>query len=169
MRPGALFVGALVIFALLGLLAGRPPTRPERHQPAQPAPLESREPRDEPEALARRWAHAFAVWTDDTLATQLGALAGTAAPALRAELQRGAQAIQRDRALTRDGAGSRGSVRVVHVRGSGGRRAVLVVTRETPYLGASTDLQGAGYRVYTGEVVLDASGRWLMRSWERQP
>jgi hypothetical protein len=169
MRPGVLFVGALAVFALLGLLAGRAPDPPEPRQP-KPAtqPSVTDEPGD-PRQLAERWGRSFAVWNHSSLGRQLRLLAGTAAPPLAAELRRGAAAVQRDESLTRDGAGSRGSVEVVRLSGSGSERRVLVVTRETPYSAAGTDLQGARYRVYTGTVEREARGRWRMRSWNRQP
>lgn len=169
MRPGALFVGALAVFALLGLLAGRDSTAPDADPGDRPARTQPRANKGGPEALARRWGRAYATWRHDTLAHQLAALAGTAGQSLQSELRQGVRAIRRDASLARDGAGSRGSVRAVQLHGRGARRRLLVVTRETPYVEAGTDLQGARYRVYTGVVVEDSSGRWFMQSWDRQP
>lgn len=170
MRPGAIFVGALVLFALLGLLTGRPSDSPEPRQladtpPSTPAPHAN----DGPASLARRWARSFAEWTSESLSDQLAALADSATPPLASDLRRGVQAIRRDATLTRDDAGSRGTVEVVRVEGNGRRREVLVVTRETPYMRPGRDLHGARYRVYEGTAVQAGSDRWRMESWERQP
>jgi hypothetical protein len=169
-RPGALFVGALVVFAMLGLLAGRAPAPRELGQ-AAPSPAAIAPDHDvaPPGELAKRWGVAFTRWTDRSLARKLRGLASSATSGLAAELRRGAKAVQRDRSLTRDGAGSRGAVEVVDVTGRGRRRRILVVTRETPYVASGTELQGPRYRVYVGTVVRTETGRWLMQSWERQP
>lgn len=170
MKPGGLFVGALAVFALIGLLAGRGPTPSEVDRPVAPSPpVAAAQAEATPRAIARRWGQAFAAWTHTSLASQLRRLADTATPELAAELRRGAQAIGRDASLTRDGAGSRGSVQFVRLNGHSSRRRVLVLTREIAYLRSGQDVLGARYRVYKGNLVRDPSGGWRVESWERQP
>lgn len=170
MKPGALFVGALAVFALIGLLAGRGSAPSDVDRPvASSPPVAVTQAEAGPRVIARRWGQAFADWTHTSLASQLRRLAATATPALASELRRGAQAVGRDASLTRDGAGSRGSVQFVRLSGRGSRRSVLVLTREIAYLRSGQDVQGARYRVYKGDLVRDPSGDWRVESWERQP
>lgn len=168
--PGTYFLGAIALFALLGLLVSSTgSSEPETPAPSPPPTRQPRPAGPGPDRLARTWGESFATWSHRTLADQLERLADTAMPRLAAELRRGAQAVRRDRGLARDKAASSGRVVAIKSRGNGARRALVVVTRELPTTSAGADLHGRRYRVYEGTAVQDAAGRWRMDEWERQP
>jgi hypothetical protein len=189
--PGWLFVAGLVVFALLGLLAGSPPsetrrdsTAPRRQRDATDvAPLrshtsaqEQREPKtlatvptNSPSALARSWGRAWSRWSARTLPDQLAVLRRSASPVLAAELDDAVGAARAGAQLAPEQTGSRGVVVVTHVGRGREARRVVVVTREAPYGPAGPDPTGFRYRVYVGVARLGSTGRWRMQRWERQP
>jgi hypothetical protein len=183
--PGWLFVAGLVVFALLGLLAGTPPREesPEPDGGRELAPIAADEktpgPRGplpagtpsmaSPEALARAWGRLSANWSTGTLPRQLRALARSASPPLAGELERALAATERDAQLAPDGAGSRGSVEAVDVRGAGTNRRLVVVTRESASGSTTVGLAAAQYQVYTGVAVRTGANAWRMAQWQRQP
>ncbi len=184
--PGWLFVAGLIVFALLGLLAGTPPreesTEPDGAREAAPLATDERSlrppepprasgtpPTHTPAALARAWGQLSANWSTKTLPRQLRALAQSASPPLAGELERALAATQQDAQLTPDGAGSRGSVAAVEVRGGGANRRLVVVTRETAWGPTSVGLAAARYHVYTGITVRIGTHGWRMAQWQRQP
>jgi hypothetical protein len=189
--PGWLFVAGLVVFALLGLLAGSPPSETPRdstqtqrqHDASDAPPLQShgskqerREPKalatvstSSPRSLARSWGRAWSNWSARTLAGQLAVLRRSASPVLAAELDDAVGAARAGKQLAPEQTGSRGVVVVTHV--GRGREAlkIVVVTREAPYGPAGPDPTGFRYRVYVGVARLESTGRWRMERWERQP
>jgi hypothetical protein len=189
--PGWLFVAGLVVFALLGLLAGSPPSDTRRDSsPAQrqrdatdAPPLrrsgaepERREPEvlttvstNSPSALARSWGRAWSSWSARTLARQLAVLRPSASPVLAAELDDAVGAARAGEQLAPVQTGSRGVVVVTHVGRGREARRLVVVTREAPYGPAGPDPTGFRYRVYVGVARLGSTGRWRMERWERQP
>jgi hypothetical protein len=181
--PGWLFVGGLIVFALLGVLAGAPPPQRSpsasavdvpratdvspRGMPMEPTPGRVTSPSTRsPGALARSWGNLSANWSQRTLPSRLRAMAGTASSTLAAELERALSAGVHDGQLASEG--SRGVVEAVEVQGAGSRRRLLVVTRETP-LAAAAQVTVERYRIYVGVAVRLDDGGWRMERWHRQP
>jgi hypothetical protein len=96
-------------------------------------------------------------------------MAGSASPPLAADLQRALAATAQDGALAPGAAGSRGVVEAVEVRGTGGSRRLLVITRERPLATGADELVMERYRVYIGVAVRSDSRDWRMARWQRQP
>jgi hypothetical protein len=184
---GGLFVGALVLFAVLGLLAGAPPGGAPREAPSMEVPtstdvspptrsdpIERTTPRiavpptGSPAALARAWGRLSANWSARGLPAQLQAMAESASSTLATDLEHAVAAVVQGGELSQN-AGSRGSVEAVAVRGAGDRRRLLVVTREEPLPAGDGHPGAKRYRVYIGVAVRHDDDRWRMARWERQP
>ena len=123
--------------------------------------------RSSPASVARAFAKRWINFSENGVKDQqldLSVLAtGTYAKRLRASAKSSQEAVLVEGAKP----SGRGRVEVVDVRGRGGERHVLVVTREETFEGGRRGLEGATYNVYLADV-RDTKKGWAVLRWTPQ-
>ena len=170
-----LVLAGVAAFAVLALASGargpRPPAPAKEHprsgtaRPGSAGPNLRQEQRSpprytSPRDLASSWGRWSADWQVENVDLRLESMVASATPRLASRLRRAAEA-----AVLEAGAGSRGAVRAVAVRGNGARRDVLVATREKTLAPRAA----THYRLYVGVAVHDRLHGWRMARWGRAP